>query len=104
MDELNLFPADANQTTKVLICCFDSEGEKYALPLLHELRANNINAELYPAGAKIKKQMEYANNKHIPYTVLIGSDEMQSGLLAFKDMHSGLQEKLDAKEIVERLK
>jgi histidyl-tRNA synthetase len=48
--------------------------------------------------------MEYANNKHIPYTILIGSDEMQSGLLAFKDMESGLQEKLDAKEILERLK
>ncbi|MHB8206185.1 histidine--tRNA ligase [Mucilaginibacter sp.] len=104
MDELNLFPADTNQTTKVLICCFDSDGEKYALPLLHNLRRHDINAELYPAGAKIKKQMEYANNKHIPYTILIGSDEMQSGLLAFKDMESGLQEKLDAKEIVERLK
>jgi len=74
------------------------------LPLLHDLRQHNINSELYPAGAKIKKQMEYANNKHIPYTILIGSDEMQSGLLAFKDMHSGLQEKLDAKGIVERLK
>ena len=104
MDELNLFPVDTNQTTKVLIICFDMEGEKYALPLLHELRANNINAELYPAGAKIKKQMDYANNKHIPYTVLIGSDEMESGLLAFKDMESGMQEKLGAKEIVGRLK
>ena len=104
MDELNLFPADTKQTTKVLICCFDSEGEKYALPLLHNLRQHNINAELYPAGAKIKKQMEYANNKHIPYTILIGSDEMQSGLLAFKDMESGLQEKLNANEILERLK
>ena len=103
MEELNLFPTTTNQTTKVLICCFDSEGETFALPLLHSLRKNNINAELYPAGAKIKKQMEYANNKAIPYTVLIGSDEMQSGLLAFKDMTSGLQEKLSAEEIVKRL-
>jgi len=103
MEELNLFPATTNQTTKVLICCFDSEGETFALPLLHSLRKNNINAELYPAGAKIKKQMEYANNKAIPYTVLIGSDEMQSGLLTIKDMTSGLQEKLNAEEIVKRL-
>ncbi|SDT65564.1 histidyl-tRNA synthetase [Mucilaginibacter mallensis] len=103
MEELNLFPATTNQTTKVLICCFDSEGETYALPLLHSLRKNNINAELYPAGAKIKKQMEYANNKAIPYTILIGSDEMQSGLLTFKDMTSGLQEKLNAEEIAKIL-
>jgi len=104
MKELNLFPADTNQTTKVLICCFDKEGETYALPLLQQLRAESINAELYPAGAKIKKQMEYANNKNIPYTVLIGSEEMQSGLLAFKDMISGEQQKISAADIVTQLK
>jgi histidyl-tRNA synthetase len=103
MEELNLFPADTNQSTQVLICCFDKEGELYALPLLQQLRDNNINAELYPAGAKIKKQLDYANNKNIPYTVVIGSDEMQSGALTFKDMASGQQEKLTAKEIVAKL-
>jgi histidyl-tRNA synthetase len=100
LEELNLFPEATNQSTKILICCFDSDGEKYALPLLQQLRAKNINTELYPAGAKIKKQMEYANNKQIPYTILIGSDEMQSGLLTFKNMETGEQEKLKAEEIL----
>jgi len=102
MEELNLFPEAASQGTKVLICCFDAEGEKYALPLLKQLRDNNISSELYPAGAKIKKQLDYANAKHIPYTIMIGSDEMQSGLLTFKDMMSGVQEKLNATEIINR--
>jgi histidyl-tRNA synthetase len=103
MDELNLFPTDTNQTTKVLICCFDAEGEKFALPLLHSLRRADVNAELYPAGAKMKKQLDYANNKRIPFTIVIGSDEMESGLLTFKDMGSGVQERLTAEEILERL-
>jgi histidyl-tRNA synthetase len=103
MEELNLFPQSAEQSTQVLICCFDAQGEIYALPLLQNLRNNNINAELYPAGAKIKKQMEYANNKQIPYTILIGSDEMQSGQLTFKNMQSGEQEKLSARDILSRL-
>jgi histidyl-tRNA synthetase len=103
MEELALFPAESSQTTKVLIICFDNEGEKYALPLLQSLRQQNISAELYPAGAKLKKQMEYANNKQIPYTILIGSDEMQSGMLTFKDMVSGAQEKLGVADILERL-
>ena len=103
MEELNLFPEDANQSTQVLICCFDKEGELFALPLLQQLRDNDINTELYPAGTKIKKQLDYANNKNIPYTVVIGSDEMQSGVLTFKDMTSGIQEKLTAKEIIEKL-
>jgi histidyl-tRNA synthetase len=103
MEELNLFPAATNQSTHVLICCFYKEGEKYALPLLQQLRNNNINTESYPAGAKIKKQMEYANNKQIAYAIVIGSDEMQSGLLTFKNMTSGVQEKLNAAQIVEKL-
>jgi histidyl-tRNA synthetase len=103
LEELNLFPAGSNQTTQVLICNFDKEGELYSLPLLQQLRRNNINTELYPAGAKIKKQMDYANNKNIPYVVVIGGDEIQTGLLTFKDMASGVQEKLTADEIVGKL-
>ncbi|MBD1364673.1 histidine--tRNA ligase [Mucilaginibacter sp. ZT4R22] len=103
LEELNLFPASAEQSTQVLIIAFDTQAEIYALPLLQKLRNSSVNAELYPAGAKIKKQMDYANSKQIPYTVLIGSDEMQSGLLAFKNMESGVQEKLSAGDIVSRL-
>ncbi|RYZ98749.1 MAG: histidine--tRNA ligase [Sphingobacteriaceae bacterium] len=103
MEELNLFPAATVQSTKVLICCFDTDGESYALPLLQRLRGLDINAELYPAGTKIKKQFEYANNKQIAYTIVIGSEEMESGLFAFKDMTTGIQEKLTSGQIIERL-
>jgi len=103
MEELKLFPETTNQSTQVLICCFDKEGETYALPLLQQLRAKNINTELYPAGAKIKKQLDYANNKQIPYTIVIGSDEMQSGLLTFKNMTTGDQQKLTTVQIIEQM-
>jgi histidyl-tRNA synthetase len=103
LDELKLFPEATNQTTKVLICTFDKEGEVYALPLLQQLRHNNINAELYPAGAKIKKQLDYANNKQIPYTIVIGSEEMQSGLLAFKNMQTGEQTKVSILGVISTL-
>jgi histidyl-tRNA synthetase len=101
MDELNLFPASANQSTQLLICCFDKEGETFALPILQSLRSKDINAELYPAGAKLKKQLEYANNKNIHYTIIIGSDEIESGLLTIKNMQTGVQEKCSADKILE---
>jgi len=100
MEELKLFPAAASQSTKLLICCFDKEGEKFALPLLQELRRKDINAELYPSGAKLKKQLDYANSKNIPYTIIIGSEEMESGLLTVKNMQTGVQEKRTVEEIV----
>jgi len=103
LEELNLFPQATNQSTRVLICPFDSEGESYALPLLQQLRSQGVNTELYPAGAKIKKQLDYANNKLIPYAIMIGSDEMQTGQLTVKDMQSGTQEKLTAQQLLEKM-
>ncbi|MEO6520166.1 MAG: histidine--tRNA ligase [Mucilaginibacter sp.] len=103
MDELKLFPDAAGQTTQVLICCFDKDGETYALPFLQQLRSREVRAELYPAGAKIKKQLDYANDKLIPYVIVIGSDEMESGMLTFKNMLTGEQEKLSTEMIVAML-
>jgi histidyl-tRNA synthetase len=104
LEELNLFPEGSNQTTKVLICTFDKGGEIYGLPLLQQLRAEGINAELYPSGTKIKKQFDYANNKNIPYVIVIGSDEIESGHLTFKNMSSGEQEKLTVNQILVKVK
>ncbi|MDF2431016.1 MAG: histidyl-tRNA synthetase [Mucilaginibacter sp.] len=100
MDELNLFPEASNQSTQLLICCFDKDGEKFALPMVQELRNQDVNVELYPAGAKIKKQLDYANGKNIPYVILIGSEEMESGLLTIKNMKTGEQYKRTVKEIL----
>lgn len=100
MLELGLFADDLSHASKVLICCFDKDGELYALPLLQQLRKAGISAELYAAGAKIKKQMDYANNKNIPYVVLIGSEEMETGHLTIKDMKTGEQHKLTGREIM----
>jgi histidyl-tRNA synthetase len=104
LQELNLFPESAAVGTKVLISNFDHDAERYALPILQRLRAENIAAELYPASAKLKKQMSYADDKQIPYVILIGSDEMQTGLLTLKEMQSGQQQKLSAEAIIELLK
>ena len=48
--------------------------------------------------------MQYANDKSIPYVLVIGGDEMQSGLLSLKNMETGIQEKLFVQEILEKLK
>jgi histidyl-tRNA synthetase len=99
MEELNLFPATTSQSTQLLICCFDKEGEIFALPILRELRKQEINVELYPAGAKLKKQLDYANDKNIPYIIIIGSEEIESGLLTLKNMESGVQAKRTIEQI-----
>lgn len=103
LEELQLFPESAQETTKVLISNFDKAAENYALPLLQRLRSAGIAAELYPSSAKLKKQMSYADDKKIPYVLLIGSEEMESGKLTLKNMQSGDQEKLLPEQVIERL-
>lgn len=103
LEELNLFPQDAAETTKVLIANFDSDAEAYALPILANLRNAGIAAELYPSSAKLKKQMAYADNKNIPFVLLIGTEEMQSGLLTLKNMKTGEQQKRTAEQLLDAL-
>jgi histidyl-tRNA synthetase len=104
MEELSLFPKGAQVSSKVLVCHFDSESMRYGLGVLTKLRAAGVAAEIYPDPSKIKKQLDYANKKMIPFTIVIGSDEMSSGLLAFKNMESGVQEKLTIDQILQQLK
>lgn len=100
LEELNLFPETSSDTTRVLISNFDSGAENYALPLLQELRNSGISAEIYPSSAKLKKQMSYADDKNIPFVILIGSEEMETGLLSLKNMKTGEQQKLTRQQII----
>lgn len=102
LEELNLFPSETAESTQVLICVFGEKEEAYAIPILNQLRNADIKAELFPFGAKMKKQMQYANDKEIPFVVIIGGDEMESGLLSLKNMESGEQEKLSVEDILRK--
>jgi histidyl-tRNA synthetase len=103
MEELKLFPAELGETTKVLFVHFDDASEEYAFEQLQKVRAADIASEIYPGRKKLDKQMNYANDKKIPFVAVIGGDEMSSHQLTFKNMSTGEQEKLTIEEIIERL-
>jgi len=100
----NLYPEFKGDSTQVLFINFGETEQDYCLPLLFKLRDANINSEIYPTAAKIKKQMNFANNKGIKYVVLVGSNEMESGKLTVKNMESGEQENLTIDELINNIK
>jgi len=100
LEELNLFPPETEVSSEVLIAHMDQDTMVYGLTALKELRKDGISAEIYPDQAKLKKQLDYANRKKIPYVIVIGADEMQSGELTFKTMKTGEQQKLKLEEIL----
>jgi len=100
----NLYPEFKGDSTQVLFINFGETEQDYCLPLLFKLRDVNINSEIYPSAAKMKKQMTFANNKGIKYVVLVGSNEMESGKLTVKNMESGEQENLTIEELITKIK
>ncbi|MDQ2657280.1 MAG: histidine--tRNA ligase, partial [Bacteroidota bacterium] len=104
MEESGLFPKQAQISSKALVCHFDEQCFEYGLKIVGTLRQAGIASEIYPDISRIKKQLDYANKKQIPFAVVIGSEEMSSGLLAFKDLGTGEQEKLHLDDILNRLK
>lgn len=101
MEEQGLFSDEQLQSTKVLFINFDEEAQKYCLPLLQQFRGKGVSAELYPHKAKLKKQMTYANNKHVPFVALAGSQEIADGVFTLKHMASGEQETIKKEDLVE---
>ncbi len=99
MEELQLFPKEATIASKVLFCHFDKETFAYALQAAASLREQSISCEVYPDISKVKKQLEYANKKSIPFAVIIGSEEMQDGKLTLKNLETGEQQKVSIEQI-----
>ncbi|MDZ4824333.1 MAG: histidine--tRNA ligase [Flavobacteriales bacterium] len=103
MTELNLFGESTMGNTQLLFVNFGTSEEEHCMKLLQEVRRAGINAELYPEGAKMKKQMKYADDKSIPFVALVGSKEMEDGTVTLKDMKSGEQETLTTAQLYSKL-
>lgn len=104
MEELNLFPKETQLSSRVLICHLDEACMNYGLKILSALRRANISSEVYPDQSKLKKQLDYANKKKIPFTIVIGSEEISSGELVLRNMETGGQEKCNLDKILQKLK
>ncbi len=100
MEELQIFPENATASSMALVAHLDEESFTYGLKIVQSLRENGIASEIYPDQTKIKKQLEYADKKKIPFVIVIGSEEMKTGLLTLKKMQSGEQLKLSFQEII----
>lgn len=101
---LNLFPEDVDFATKVLFVNLGTDEEAASLKALASVRDAGISAEIYPEAGKMKKQMEYANRRNIPYVAIIGSNELAEGKITLKDMRDGSQTSVAADSIAEHIK
>lgn len=101
--EQKLFPDDILSTTRLLLLNFGGEEEHISMQLLKEVRKAGIPAEIYPEAVKLKKQLDYANRKQIPFVALAGKEELAAGKITLKNMKTGEQQSVPARNIVDYL-
>ena len=103
LDELNLFPNELDSSKSFLFLNFGLDKIGKLLILIDKIREKNIACEIYPSDIKIKKQMDYANQKGINYVVIIGEDELKNSIFKIKDMSSGAETKFNLNNIVSEI-
>ena len=100
LNQLDLYPKEAVNGTQLLFVNFGEAEAAYVLPVLAQVRAVGIRAEIYPDAAKMKKQMSYANAKMVPFVAIVGENEMKEGKVMLKNMTSGEQSLVTPEELV----
>jgi histidyl-tRNA synthetase len=103
LESLNLFPETITNTVKALFINFGETEALACMKAIKVLRSKNINVELYPDDAKMKKQLNYANKRQIPYVILVGETEMKSNTFTIKDMQSGEQKNVSLESLLKIL-
>lgn len=99
MEELNLFPDDLQIGTKVLFFNLGDAESLFALKAMQELRRSGISCELFHETAKMDKQFKYAEKKGIPFAVIIGSKEMETGNAVVKNLSTAQQEAIAVNQL-----
>lgn len=103
LNQLELYPEEVTTATQIIFINFGEKETEYCLPILTDLRAAGIRAEIYPDAAKMKKQMQYANVKAIPYVALVGENEMNAGMVTLKNMTTGEQQMVPSGQLLEHI-
>jgi len=104
LQQLGLFPDSFTRSTDLLFVNFGEQEVEWLLPAVKQLRETGISCELYPEAAKMKKQMTYADNNHIPFVALVGEKEMQEGTIGLKNMETGEQKSCSLQELIDTVK
>jgi len=100
LEELQLFPATAQQSTRVLFLNMGEQSLPVAFNYMLQLREKGIAAEIFHEAAKMDKQFKYADKRDIPYVVIIGESELQENNMSIKNLRTGEQQKIGAADLV----
>ncbi len=102
LNDIGLIKTDKKSISDVLVISMIDDLSK-SIEVANELRNAGINTEIYFDNKKIKAKFKYADKLNIPYVIVIGEDEIKSGMFTIKNMQEGTQEQLGIDKIIDKL-
>ena len=96
LNELNLIKTKQKSISKVLVIPM-TENMEFAIDIANKFRKIGINTEVYLNNKKLKSKMKYADKLQIPYVIVVGDDEFETGIVKVKNMNTGEERELDVK-------
>ncbi|MBE5820231.1 MAG: histidine--tRNA ligase [Clostridiales bacterium] len=102
LNDIGLIKAQKNSISDVLVISM-VEDLSMSIKTANTLREAGINTEVYFDNKKIKAKFKYADKLKIPYVIVIGEDEINTGLLTLKNMTTGEQERLSVEDIIQKI-
>ena len=104
LTELNAFPEGLEQAARVMFINFGPAEQAACISIAAQLRAAGVSTLIYPDAAKMKKQMDFANRRAVPYVAFVGESEMKDGTVTLKNMSDGSQQTLAVNNLIDFLK
>ena len=104
LTELNQWPQGLEQAARVMFINFGAAEQAACIGIAARLRAAGISTLIYPDAAKMKKQMDYANRKAVPFVAFVGESEMKDGTVTVKNMTDGTQQTVSIDNVAEILR
>ena len=89
---------------ELFIAYIGKEAKLFSMGLLSKLRTSGIRAVVDANDRNLKGQMKYANKIGAAYTVVIGDDEVSSGMLTLKDMETGEQTSVATEDLISHIR
>ena len=102
MEQNDIIVDDPN-VPDISVSFIGDKARLYALDLVHKLRACGVSAIIDTLNRNLKGQMKYANKLNARYSVVIGENEIEKGIVTLKNMHSGEQKEINAIDITKEI-
>ncbi len=101
--EQNDIVVDDPNVPDISVSFIGDKARLYALDLVHKLRAGGVSAIIDTMNRNLKGQMKYANKLNARYSVVIGENEIEKGIVTLKNMYSGEQKEISAIDITKEI-